>query len=305
MGYSGVDFSSSLSRIGRLLVKRKPESLDAYVGFARQESPDITVTLSTAYKDIGKLQSTGTSCTIERAFFKALLELGEIIIQRTHGFVDRNGVAGGFVHSSTKQRAQCELVERDAFLFHYRNLVSFCKAIQVPSACTTLERNEIRVFEMASADDRFRVAIATSRECAENRSECLLIGMGADRDIESAAAHAVREYNIMVMDHRMRPGWCEKVYDVPSLTNRLPDVHHARSRDKRNLERFSSLCAAPALRERVSLTRSRWSIERFDSPIRFAIYYRVSHPDLVPLEFGIPEAWSLKDRAGPLFHPIW
>jgi hypothetical protein len=300
-----MDLSRSLNSIARIFLKEPAESLGIYVDSNDGLKSERRLTISAHFTQWGTLRASGSSPSIEEAFFKALIELGEVIATKKSGLQNRNGIAGGFLASKALARAQAELIERDAFLFHYRSQTPFCAEIPLDEDLLEDYGSEVRVYEMASADSKNRCAIATDVRCANQTSECLWIGLGASEDIHEAARRALREYRFMLLDHRLRPGWCERVKRDPSSTNRLTDVHHSHSRDPRSLKRFAELCSNIRATDREQISQGRWKSKKLESVIRFVSYRCVLHPDLIPMEFGVPEPWSLRDSEGPLLHPFW
>jgi hypothetical protein len=157
---------------------------------------------------------------------------------------------------------------------------------------------------MASASKNLFSFLATDNFCASGKNDCLLIGLGCHPTFEVAINKAVGEYSTMYLDHLMRPGWCADIEKKVTVAKRLPDFHHANSRDLRNIERFSNLCKSESQNSRNSLNQLTWKIEKLNSPLHFITFVKTQHPDLKRLEFGLAEPNS-NEKESPLYHPIW
>ncbi len=70
------------------------------------------------------------------AFTKALCEFGEVIVARQLSLANRNGLAGGVFKRTAISRAKSELLERDAFLYHYAIRIPFTQRKKMdPPVC--------------------------------------------------------------------------------------------------------------------------------------------------------------------------
>lgn len=248
-----------------------------------------------------KLKGSANAPTLVSAFTKALVEMGEAFVLRAHGLTDRSGVAGGIFPKAIGLRAQSELLERDAFLFHYRNRISFEKFAEL--AHPFWPEENVLVFKLKSASEGFHCFLATDTKCANGRNQCLLLGLGAHTDIETAKNKAIGEYATMLMDHKQRPDWCKHLALDPALSTRPPDHHHAHSRDPRNISCFKALCSGNSEGSR-KLKHLNWATQSMESPLIFFRYQKVECDDLLKLEFGKPEPQQNQEDP-PLFHPIW
>lgn len=288
--------STKLTRIARFLLRADDERVGVFVHEPSEATSGLYVIVTTLWCDEVKTTGTGKARAERDAFVRSVAELGEALVARRERFKDRDGIAGGLFRKRAVERACCEAIERDAFLYHYRGRRPFL-------AREDLARDLV-AFVMASALPTIHAVLVTDRGSAEGRSECLTIGLGAHRDRAESIEKAVGEASTMRLDHRLRPGWCADIYGGVEKPARLPDFHHAQSRDPRNREIFADLCAQTGSQRgsRSPLLHGDWRIQRLKSPVRFLSFVRVKNPELAPLEFGRPEPES---TSPPLYHPIW
>lgn len=299
-----MEFSSRLVKVARVLLKPHFDSVEVYL-----HSPERiahgkwTAVIDVKSLGLGKLKGTGTAGVFYDAFLKALVELGENIVVKQNGLRDRNGLSGGLFLRTASQRSKCELLERDAFLYHYRSGEAF-SPIEVDS--DYYKSKGICLFRMSSADERVFCILATDVNCSKGKSECLLIGLGASESLDEAIQKAIAEYSIMLYDHEFRPGWCAFLAKDPSRIKRVPDFHHVQSRSTRNIEIFKQLCQGPRGLGRkpgfAHKVNKAWKQEIFGSPVHLVHYVKLSNPLLTPLIFGKPEPTSGDEN---LYHPIW
>jgi hypothetical protein len=158
-------------------------------------------------------------------------------------------------------------------------------------------------FELASVLPSVKCVLVADQSSFLGSASCLIFGTGAAPTLSQAVAKAVGECVVLRSNHIRNPNWC------PSLTTDLAlhpaDVHHAASRDTRNLNRFRTLCvnAVKRLEKRPAVQADRWEFETLPSPLRYFLYERAHHPELLPLEFLKAEPGF--DDLHPLFHPFW
>lgn len=293
-----MELSHSLSRVTRFLLQAEAGAVEVFVHDPQDATRGLHVAVCEWQRETGKrLKASGVAATRFEAYIKAVAELGEVVLCHASGLESRAGIAGGLFASNAVLRAKAELLERDAFLFHYRNRVPFLRRESARAA------SGAGVFEMSSAEKGRHCFIALDEAFMAGGAECVLMGFGCHADRELAAAKALGELACMSLDHAMRPGWCRDVYEGRSRAARLTDFHHAFSRDPRNRERIRALCrtdAAPAPSRRDLV--GEWRVETLKSPLRYFKYVRVFHDGLVPLEFGRPEP---SFEGTPLYHPVW
>lgn len=234
------------------------------------------------------------------AFAKALSEAGENVLVYTDGLESRCGMAAGLFASQAEVRARGELLERDAFLFHYRSGRPFRRRE---------DSSDLLVFEMDSASDEFHAILVTDLRSAEGSAPCLLFGTSAHPDMEIALEKAAQEYSAIRLNHRLHPNRCSSWEVSPDQVPTVMDLHHVASRDIRNIERFKSLCGYGSADVPISdngrepLNKAGWKISVLSSPIRTLSFVRAEHPDLIRMTFGLPEASGPGEP--PLYHPFW
>lgn len=325
-----VMYSGKLSQVARYFFRPPSVRFDVYIHCTKSGSRELKVAVveGTLIRvqdkvrfgkppvdgtDLIKVKGTGTAESESTAFIKALVELGESYLVRELKLPHRCGLAGAFFLDQATLRAKAELIERDSFLYHYRNHVPFSRLIEVVSikeACKGLY-----LYQMVSADPFFNAVFATDENGVNGVGPCLLMGLGSHPKLAVAKAKAKQEYLVMALDHKQRPGWCEELFKSLGKVERLPDLHHCHSRDIRNLNRISSICKkAPRGKdpdgpnkssERILSRQIRWEEKRLPSPLRFVKYIQVVSPDLATLDFGHPEPRETWGSIEPLYHPVW
>ncbi len=297
--------SRPLSRIAKILLKDFNGHVDVYIHPPHLNDHKLyIVVVGWAREDGEYVKASGNASSEVEAFIKAIVELGEILIVRHEKMIDRNGLAGGIFKKTIIDRAKSELLERDAFLYHYRNKVPF---ISMKVVNTNRHGVDVIVFKMASSDKNYSCYLASDKKCAEGNHSCLLIGLGAHRNEKIAIEKAIGEYFIMHRDHEMRPGWCEKIEKNREQVSRIADFHHSYSRDERNIAIFKNICTISEGKDEFqrenNFDQNKWMIKKMLSSIWSISYYLVDHPELVQLRSGNPE--SGYDSDNPLYHPIW
>lgn len=292
-----MELSSSLSRVTRHLVGAEPGTVQTYVHCPRASTLSRYIVVCEWEREPRKrIKASGVARSRLDAYLKAVVELGEVAICDGTSMLNRTGLAGGLIFENAVHRAKAELLERDAFLFHYRRRLPFVKRESAgPGAC---------LFEMSSPLADVHCFIALDQAFVEGGAECILMGFGCHLDRETAGEKAVGELAGMVLDHSLRPGWCRDVYTGAAKPARLTDLHHAYSRDSRNIERIRALCRPGSADSSRGPLSEEWRVERLQSPLKYFKYVRVSHPGLAVLEFGRPEDATSPGQA-PLYHPVW
>lgn len=289
-----MDLSNSLISTTSLLLKDKTLSPKVFV-YSPSPSTFERWLLVIQVTQNGRAQrSSGSSKSFMEAYAKALSEMGELLIIEAEKLYSRCGIAGSFFMSRSISRAKCELLERDAFFFHYRNRLPFSAEPR------ELSEKGLLAYELSTADPTLRTFLVTDRMCASGQSECLLFGCATNEAAETAIEKAIQEYSAIYLNHQRHPDRCKLLANSSEKIPVIMDRHHAASRDPRNIERFRSLCS-----NRGSVLSPRkldglWEIQTLPSPIRALAFARVSHPSLIKLTFDIPEA-DEKD----LLHPFW
>jgi YcaO cyclodehydratase, ATP-ad Mg2+-binding len=288
-----LTFSKRLTAMARALFLAPVDYLDIFVA-KPMDGKNFTVTAEARIERGPLMSGTGSSSSEADAFIRALVELGEVWITNKLSLRDRNGLAGGLFKMQARMRAKAELIERDAFLFHYRKDIPFLQILDTKN----IGGKNVLAFKMASADTKLTAVFAVDEAAVKGEAECLLMGMAAHRSTSLAIAKAFNEFSVMALDHAIRPGWCARLIEDlpknPEKAARLPDFHHAHSRDMRNLNRIKHLCNTDGNFDLVKSTRSTkpilWSISDIESPVRFVKYQLVKTKDLIHLQFGVPES---------------
>lgn len=247
----------------------------------------------------------GVGSTPQGAFLKALLELGESSIRIRNKFKSRSGIAGGLFRSNVIQRAKAELIERDAFLYHYRVGVPFERySWRMQSA---LERG-LFAFRLKSAIRDFTITMILNVEALYSLQPHLEFATGCALTVSGSLRKALEEFHL-VRDAIRRKGHNR-------VSRSIFDNHLVASFDERNVTRFRNLIenTNPALklisqkpflpRESLLSRQLNWRVEDLSSPIRFFRFCRVQCPDLVEMTFGQPESQE-SATARDLFHPFW
>lgn len=247
----------------------------------------------------------GVGSTPHGAFLKALLELGESAIRIRHRLKSRSGMAGGLFQFQTIQRAKAELIERDAFLYHYR-VGAPIESLPVATQ-KDLDRG-VRAFRLKSATQDFTTILIVNVAALYADEPHLEFATGCARTSKSSLQKALEEFYLVrsAIRRHCRNKRAQSIFD-----------HHLlASFDHRNIDRFRELIESrePRLKrigndafvERESLTSGqiKWKVEKIQSPIRFFRFYRVQSPELIEMSFGHPESQEFQtDR--DLFHPFW
>lgn len=296
-----MDLSDPLIQVTRHLLRDPSGFIAVHVHEPQERTKNRFIVVCEWEKRSGHwLRASGVAGSRVEAYVKAIAELGEVALCDRDSLPDRSGIAAGFIEKNAVVRAKSELIERDAFLFHYRTGTPFLR--REPA----LDASEAVLFEMSSADLGYVSLLAVDRASLEGRRDCILLGLGCHPDRGVAASKAIGELACATLDHAMRPGWCKDIYEGNSPAKRLTDRHHAASRDPRNLERMGRLFAVRSgsvIGERVDCSK-RWEIVSLESPLRYMRYFKATNDALAVLEFGRPESWT-DSGSPPLFHPIW
>lgn len=288
-----MEYSQQLSQIALIFIK-SGFRIEIFEKQLNEKYHTIVCNLieNTGFKNVGS--ASGRDRFL--AFIRSIVESGEVLIAKQKLLNNRSGLAGGIFLKQTIQRAAAELIERDAFLFHYRS--------GTPGRIIEKDPSEdlICLLELSTASKDFYVVMATTKNCAFEDPECLLIGLGCSRNLKQAKKKAIEELKSVILDHQIRPGYCKGVFEKKISSPSLADFHHSYSRDKRNISKFQRLFSESAgLINRN--TTVIYEVEKIESPIKFFKYARLQSSDLIKLEFGVPEENSKFEA--PLYHPLW
>lgn len=288
LGNSGMDIQDKLRDVTRSLFKEELTSCRVYV---HQPNPDnlyqfcVIIVIKTSTTEV-KGSASGTS--LSSTYIRALSECGENIISRKLGLENRSGLAGGLLLGNCIQRAKAELIERDAFLYHYIHLIPFKKV--------SFEKDEVflKCF-LQSVDPSYKVTLIFNQSYLTDPDTCLLLGAGCGATEKIAFKKALAEYSGMLLNHKIFSG-CGPV-------NSKVDFHHSQSRDSRNKTIIRSLVDTESESEIRSYNGQAWKIEVLESPIRFFKYVLVDHPDLLKMTFGTPHFFPQLNKN--VYHPFW
>lgn len=294
MGYTIVDLSPTLVKIVKFLLNNKNLNILIWVTKPSENNLfrwicNIKVTDPTINRDY---RGTGGSNQLSFAFLKSFGEVCETIAMYENRFSSRCGMAAGFLSESSILRAKSELIERDAFVYHYRNEIPFTSKASLD--------NGLQSFNMATADQNFPTFLVTDEATVAGKAKCLQFGCGTSfKNTQDAEYKAIQEFLNIFLNHKNFPDQCENWWTHPEEIPTKMDFHHIQSRDKRNLDRFNTLFDTKA-HLRSEIDQTKWVVNEVQSPAKFFKVYKASHPDLLKLEFGIPEPNTLD-----LFHPFW
>ena len=164
-------------------------------------------------------------------------------------------------------------------------------------------------YTLMTADLRYKTILVTDKKTAMGEAECLQFGTGTHLQEAIAVAKAVQEYACIRFNHVNNPDWCRGLSERKNKT--LVDSHHIASKDPRNIRRFKDLCSPqqinkPPKNTRDEIKKHLWTSEGLDSPVKMFKYVRVKHPDLIGIDFGVPEQNLCDEEKGtPLYHPFW
>ena len=291
-----MDVQSALRSAARLFLKEGSEvrvQVDPHRVTA-EHGHDVRVGCHYSTK---RLSGLAWDRSLLRAFLRALLEVGEEILRVKWQLDSRSGLAGGVLVGPTWLRARGELVERDAFFYHYRNRIPFRKV-----GVRRIDNVMLDVYQLESADPEIAVAFVIAQSWSE-ASSFLHFATAASVDLDSASLRASKEYlslkrYLAVNSERLsaRAGNSAECLKDRSL------FHFKACTDPRNLEIFRILLCGESRMASGRCSRPLvWMMTRYRSPIRGFKFLRAESTDLQKIEFGIPEG----NEDPPLFHPFW
>ena len=286
-----MDISNTLTFLTRKLLRRSLSVVVATGCTSWGGSTFFSVTMLVQIN--GKpMKAGGVASNLAEAYLKALSELGEILVIFEKKIESRNGISGGLFSVNAKERARNELVERDAFLFHYRSRTPFLNKRSI---------GELSAFELCSIEKGTYVVLVTDFKTAIS-SDCLRFGVAADSRLDVATAKAFLECLMIISSHSLSPNWCKTLGEKTDLD--VLQRHHLASRDPRNLEIFEALCKCVPGSVRQLIYDDGWQYQRLKSPIRGLVYWRATHGFVTEMTFGAIEPGIVSDD-GPMLHPFW
>jgi ribosomal protein S12 methylthiotransferase accessory factor YcaO len=131
---------------------------------------------------------------------KSLMEALECLAYHdaNHGAQSRSGMAAHFDLRQAKVKAYLELIERDAFLFHW---LSEIPGVRVDwrkyrdrtgnlSLIPESESGALRIIQLQAADPEVHVCMAVSQVPGRG---CWHVGLGTERDLGEALAKSTRD----------------------------------------------------------------------------------------------------------------
>jgi ribosomal protein S12 methylthiotransferase accessory factor YcaO len=207
-----------------------------------------------------------------------------------------NGIASGLLFSNAVERAKCESLERDAFLWHFRNQVPLVDAV----THSKFQDETIVLGQLQSADPNRPAFLATTNSVATGTFPCVIFGMGCALDPQIARQRAIEELLPQLSAHIEESNHCARPRYSEAKSG--PFFHHFESRNSEVRVRFANLFRTGRPPIRKPLNSGLWRIQRLSPELRFFKVAHATHPDLIPLEFGKPEPDS-KER--PFYHPIF
>ena len=313
LGYSGVDISSKVKLISRLLIKG-PVSNSLRCEVLEELNPswngihEFQIRLL-AHESLSWISGSGRNARIGIAWIKALMELSEALIARGSGLQSRVGLAGGLCDASAIARAKAECIERDAFLYHYQSGESAQYVGNVASEVGI----HLEVYRLASAFHGFETCLVWDRQYSTSGSGGLSFGTSAASDFSLAKSEAIREWastRDVLMKRALDLCRMDSDENQFSSSSNPKRIHLDACFDRRNIDRFNRCFRREQLylpnRSMLREVHEEWLIRTFESPIHFGKFVHASHPALESLFFGHPEPLSaLEDQSAPLFHPFW
>lgn len=293
LGNTGMDIQSNLRNVTRFFLKDKTAHLSVFIHDPNKNNLFFFCVVINVTIQGKRLDGSSTGKNLYTTFIKALSEVGESIICHNNNFSHRSGFAGGLLLRNAIHRAKAELIERDAFLYHYRNLIPFLSAERIDDKI---------IYELKSAEPKFKVVMVIKADYLVSDNNCLIFGMGSDDTIENAKARALREYSAMYLNHQLYDGCGDKFMESLGI-KRKTDFHHSQSKSKENKHIFKLLNNVKPSNTPRAFDSGKWLIDEFESPINFFKFVKASHPNLLLMDFGAEEKFPQFNT--PVFHPFW
>lgn len=294
MGNSGMDLQSILGKTTKLLLLPNDLMPVVYYYPCSQKTfyrHQVVIEINLKGRIV---RSSSSARAMIQVYIKAVSELGECLLRERMNLHTRSGIAGGFLTSNAVMRAKAELLERDAFFYHYRGRFPF-----LSKETLTIKGNEIHLCKMATQDKSYHSYIAFHADYLNGKCPCLIFGTGTHLDATLARERALDEFSSLFMNHEHFPEWCPGLNGKRMDEVSLADWHHQASKDKRNQQIMSHLCSVQCS-DREIFNEQHWEIKELISPLRGFKFVYVSHPQLSAITFGEEE----KSEAG-LYHPFW
>ncbi|HXH74012.1 MAG TPA: hypothetical protein VNJ08_03555 [Bacteriovoracaceae bacterium] len=288
-----MDIQNNLNRALRYFVKEDLDASQVYVHYPSDKNLFQYCIVITATRKNSEIKSSASGNNLYTTFLKALCEFGENMICDSLNLNCRSGIAGGLFSQNSIKRAKAELIERDAFLYHYKNILSF-------KLNSSNSESDSKLFELNSIDPDFKVCFVMKQNYLIDPTSCLIFGMGSETSFKDSSEKAFSEFSTMVLNHNL---YLECGFDVPSSKQSKADFHHGHSKSQENKLIFQEICKGTDQFKERKYDPKMWKVEVLKSPIRFFRYVKVHHPQLEKLEFGKPEKFNQFSKL--VYHPFW
>jgi hypothetical protein len=305
MGHTNVDLRNQAIKITQFLILEKLDNLQIDVETPNGENGHQFVLRISANLKQYKIKSLGANENFYLAILKANFELGEAIIAKEHNILLRSGLAGGFFKKNIVERAKAELIERDAFLFHYHSKIPFNK-IGMIDILRHRTKYTFNIYEMSSASDRYFSCLVSPGIESLNGRKYIHFGTASGlKSIQySTISKAIEEYFSLDIFKNHSKANIIKRYLNPNYSG-PKSKHIAAVFDERNIELFQILMGQSSGEKTRLLSKNLenlWNVLQINSPIRGAKYFIVSNPELRKLMLDQNES---DDHTNPLYHPFW
>lgn len=292
-----MDVSKSVEKTVHFLLKKKPTKISVFTHPPSNENLNrFVVVINLTIENI-KLKSSATSSSHAFAAVKAISEIGEDILRTEKKLGSRSGISGGFIKSEIINRAKSELIEHDAFFFHYHNKIPFTY-----HNSRILNEQTLHTFILSSKSKMYKTILVINEESLEDNN-CLIFATSAHSNLEIAIEKAICEFSQKLLNHLLWPEDCAKLENELIFHNKS-DLHHKACRSPINKEIFKKLCCKENISPLIDRgDTSTWEIEKLSSPLEFFNFYKITSMQLIPIYFGIPE--EDQDENALNFHPYW
>ena len=310
LGHPSMDLQNTLRSVSRFLIRDgRIHQIGSLLELSITHHDGFYTIFHQSVLGGNSISSSGTNRNILTAYLKSIVEFGEEILRVQLNLNNRSGISGGLSEKNITLRAQVEVLERDSFLFHYRQRLPMKKIKEI-----TVGERVFSAFEMVCLDPRFRAVLI--RESSRSYQGRLIahFSTAVNETTELAIEKAVEEYvsletffednaesiNMLItgkyhLDNPLLPHMAamfdpRNVEILNVLTGNITD-NSPTSEDNIVLHRFQGL----------PRTRPKWIISNLVSPLKFFKYLRAESPDAEKFVFGVPEngIWPA------LFHPFW
>lgn len=295
-----MDLSSALEKTVNFLMKYPVSDIRIYIHSPSEDTLNNYITVANLTFNGNRISASGSARSRLSSNIKAIAEIGEIIICKTRGYSTRAGIAGGFIKNEAINRAKSELLEHDAFLYHYRNKVPFTLKRKIKNHLT-----EILIYQLLTKSSKHTTILATDPKSISDKSSCIMFSTATHENEDFAIEKAISQYCQIYLNHSKWPTQCQDMSTGKTKPRNITDIHHISSRDHRNKEIFKVLCPldgstnySPYIKDKLN-----WIASKEESPMLFFKYYKLMESNLIPMNHGTPE--KEYDNLKPLYHPFW